>query len=576
MKSTLTIVILAAALMMLSFQAIKPAEQPLVTAALTDIGPRIQLFAKSAIELQNTLKQLNVNQPSTIRAARVALGNCRYNYKGIEYFMEYFFKSSSHIYNAAAKIEVEEPELEYQQPMGFQVIEDLLFKKITPASKRQLLQQAEAVRSSAEDIPSLLYRFEATDAQVLESVRQELIRIEALSITGYDAPLLKSGIAESASALSALGKVLAAHADSRALSLAIAGLAYLKMHPDFDRFNRMYFINTYITPLQNRMGPPLFSRSYLIGGFFATRQQIPAPVMVGLGKRLFFEKNISSDSKRSCASCHQPEHCFTDGLAKSPRLDGHGTVARNTPALPYSVYQYSQDWDGRAKSIEEQVVNVMNNKDEMNADSATVIQRLKQLPDYPELFQQAFNGQPAITIAHLCSAIAAYLRTMAPFNSPFDRYMNGDRKAMNPAQINGFNLFMGKAQCSTCHFAPVFNGLRPPDYQATDYEVLGTPLTDNLKRPQADPDMGRYVYYPTRYYKGAFKTPSVRNSARTAPYMHNGGFKSLQTVLDFYNKGGGQGIGLDIPEQTLAQYPLKLNKAEMKDIIAFLDALSDR
>jgi len=154
--------------------------------------------------------------------------------------------------------------------------------------------------------------------------------------------------------------------------------------------------------------------------------------------------------------------------------------------------------------------------------------------------------------------------------------MNGDRKVLNFRQVSGFNLFMGKAQCGTCHFAPIFNGLTPPAYQATEYEILGTPLIDNLKHPKADSDMGRYIYYSTRYYKRAFKTPTVRNAARTAPYMHNGAFRSLQKVLDFYNNGGGQGVGLDIPEQTLAPQRLKLNRTEIKNIIAFLNSLTDQ
>ncbi|WP_448701347.1 cytochrome-c peroxidase [Mucilaginibacter sp. AW1-3] len=576
MKLVLTIVILAMTVLLLSFQGTGRVQQPLVTTALADVRQHVQLFAASTIKLENTIKSLKASNPATVNAARNALKDCRYQYKSIEYFLEYFFKSSAHIYNAPAKIEVEEPELEYEQPMGFQVMESLLFQKITPAAKLQLIEQAGAVRSSAQDIPSLFYQFKATDEQLLQSVREELIRIETLNITGYDAPLLKSGISESVSALRALRIVFAAKNDKAAVGLSDSGIAYLRANPNFDRFNRLHFITTYITPLQNRIGTSLFAPGFLKVDSFYKQQQRASAVMIALGKRLFFEKNISGNSQRSCAGCHQPEKYFTDGLPKSPRLDGHGTISRNAPTLLYAAYQYSQDWDGRARSIEEQVINVMHNKDEMNADSAVVIQKLKQVPEYSNLFERAFAARPAVTITNLSAAIAAYLRTLAPFNSAFDRYMNGDRKALNAKQISGFNLFMGKAQCGTCHFAPIFNGLTPPGYQATEYEILGTPLTDDLQHPKADPDMGRYVYYPTRYYKRAFKTPTVRNVARTAPYMHNGGFRSLQTVVDLYNKGGGQGIGLDVAEQTLAPEPLKLNKSEVKNIVAFLNSLTDR
>lgn len=202
---------------------------------------------------------------------------------------------------------------------------------------------------------------------------------------------------------------------------------------------------------------------------------------------------------------------------------------RNAPTLFYAAYQYSQDWDGKARSIEEQVVNVMHNKDEMDADSITVMQRLNKSPEYTATFSAAFKGHAAISIPHLSTAIAAYLRTLAPFNSAFDRYMRGNRKAMTHAQIDGFNLFMGKARCGTCHFAPLFNGLTPPGYSATEYEILGTPLTDDLKHPSIDPDpiLGRFAAYPSKYYKAAFKIPTVRNVAKTVPYMHNGSFHTL-------------------------------------------------
>lgn len=372
-----------------------------------------------------------------------------------------------------------------------------------------------------------------------------------------------------------VGVALSVRKDERIDQLIGAAVGYLRAHPGFDGFDRLHFITAYISPLQKRIGTGLFDRNFLkVDSFY--RQQYPSnAAMVQLGKKLFFENAISGNGKRSCGSCHQPEKYFTDGLPKSTTLDGHGTVPRNAPTLLYAAYQYSQDWDGKARSIEEQVVNVMHNKDEMAADSATVIATLERSSNYSGLFQRAFSGHPAISITNLATAVAAYVRTLAPFNSAFDRYMQGDHKAMSAAQKSGFNLFMGKAQCGTCHFAPVFNGLTPPDYKATEYEVLGTPLTGDLKHPRIDPDLGRAASYPSRYYRMAFKTPTVRNIAKTGPYMHNGSFHNLQTVLDFYNKGGAQGIGLNVPEQSLSAEPLKLSPKEINHIIAFLHTLTD-
>jgi cytochrome c peroxidase len=173
-------------------------------------------------------------------------------------------------------------------------------------------------------------------------------------------------------------------------------------------------------------------------------------------------------------------------------------------------------------------------------------------------------------------AIAAFVRTLQPFNSDFDRYMAGDKTALTDNQVNGFNLFMGKAQCGTCHFAPLFNGLIPPTYALTEFEILGTTASDDWLHARADPDEGRFEVRPTPYFRGAFKTPTVRNAAVTAPYMHNGAFATLEKVMEFYDKGGGAGLGLEIPDQTLSPIPLNMTDQEKSDIIAFLKALTDR
>ena len=160
-------------------------------------------------------------------------------------------------------------------------------------------------------------------------------------------------------------------------------------------------------------------------------------------------------------------------------------------------------------------------------------------------------------------------------NSAFDRAIAGDLKAMDADQIRGFNLFMGKAQCGTCHFAPLFNGLRPPLYAQTEYEVLGVPVSEGLVHPAPDSDRGRAVVFPIPFYEQAFKTPTLRNVAVTGPFMHNGVFHNLKKVMDFYNKGGGRGIGLGTPEQTLASASLHLSSKEIREIDRFLQALTD-
>ncbi|HSZ34145.1 MAG TPA: hypothetical protein VK772_12595, partial [Puia sp.] len=146
--------------------------------------------------------------------------------------------------------------------------------------------------------------------------------------------------------------------------------------------------------------------------------------------------------------------------------------------------------------------------------------------------------------------------------------------AMNDQEINGFNLFMGKAKCGTCHYLPLFSGNFPPRYVKMESEVIGVPETPEGKA--VDPDMGRYNIQKTPSFLHAFKTPSLRNISRTAPYMHNGAYQTLEQVMDFYNKGGGRGLNLKIDNQTLPFDSLGLNKKEISDIIAFIRCLDSQ
>jgi cytochrome c peroxidase len=545
------------------------------------IRPAFQDFYRSTTELAGALNRIGDNDPVSVLRARRALIECRLHYKRIEYFLEYFFRGPAVIYNHPAKYEVEEPHMEFEEPRGLQVIEALLFEKKVFVVKDKLLQQATVVNESARDLGALLYDFAMDDGQLLESLRIELIRVMTLDISGYDAPHLKSGIAEAYEALHSMQVALQPYMTARGSDSVgfylNAALDRLRENRDFDRFDRMGFLTEAALPLQHSLGllikrlgreihtvPAL---NYAAENLFARdafdQRAFPngrcaGDSLVKLGRRLFFEKALSGNYSRSCATCHRPGQYFTDGVAKSIAYDNISTVKRNAPSLLYAGFQYYQFWDGRAKALEEQVIDVLTNPSEMHADTAMVGQRMEPL-----------------SVSRVAMALAAYIRTLSPMNSPFDRYMAGDKQAMTASQVRGFNLFMGKAQCGTCHFAPLFNGLTPPLFATTEFEVLGVPVTDDLARPRGDSDSGRYAVFPIPYYLQAFKTPTVRNSAVTAPYMHNGSFHTLKKVIEFYNKGGGEGLGLVTPEQTLAPEPLGLSAKEIREIEEFLRALTD-
>jgi cytochrome c peroxidase len=554
-----------------------------VQAARAYFKAEAPLFAASCAALDSAIRGIGADsaiQAGHLELARQKLLICRLHYKKIEAFLEYFFTNAAHVYNSPPKFEPEEPYMEFQAPVGLQVIEALLYDTNALSHKAELIQQAETVASSATDLPALLYDLDADDGQVLESLKLEIIRVMTLGITGYDAPLLKSGLAEAQVSLMAIQTQLQPFlipGDKRSDSLGDALTKAIKYFPksgDFDSFDRLTFLRDYCIPLQHQLSALTRERGLLIKEAGALNSQAdnlfsanalsidhfaPGPNNTAdtgtstkgdarEGERLFNDQSLSANGTRSCATCHSPDKGFTDRLPNSISIDGHAPLTRNAPTLLYCAYQYSQFWDGRAKSLEEQITTVLNDPREMGG-----------------------HAQPQIV-----KALAAYVRSLHPLNSPFDQYMQGNNKALTASQQAGANLFMGKAQCATCHFLPLLNGLIPPDYAATEFEVLGTTASEDFAHPVLSTDKGRYDVYGLPFNKGSFKTPTVRNAALTYPYMHNGAFASLDKVVEFYNKGGGGGLGLDIPEQTLPVTPLGLSIQEQTELIDFLKALTDK
>lgn len=561
------------------------------------------VFGQSAQDLKSVVSLLNNRDTNSVVAARTALKRSRLDYKKISFLMDYFFESSSMIYNRPAKTEVDEPYMEYQEPSGFQVMEALLYDNDPAAHRKELMEQAELLSSSAADLNALLYGFKGSDEEMLESVRLELVRVITLSITGYDAPELKSGIEESYQSVLAIQLVLRPYLEvygkkSAGLAARLAAtLTYLKAHSDFDSFDRMQFLTQYALPLQedlrdlinslqlsvnhksilNYEAQHIFSRNAISLNGFAGLPAANA-AKFALGKKLFTEKMLSGNQQRSCASCHRPAQYFTDGLKTSIAFDGQSSVARNAPGLLYAGLQHSQFWDGSAKTLPEQIKRVIANPLEMNGDHVVVIGMLRKNESYTKEFAEAFPecAGSLITLDNLSEALTAYIAGLVPMDSPFDAYLAGDHAAMSASQVKGFNLFMGKGQCGSCHFAPLFNGLIPPFYKRTEYEILGTPGNDDFDHLRRDTDPGRYGFFPISYYQAAFKTPTVRNSAKTSPYMHNGAFTTLEKVVEFYNEGGGAGLKMDYPLQTLSAKKLHLSKDEVKNIVQFMQSLTDR
>jgi cytochrome c peroxidase len=225
--------------------------------------------------------------------------------------------------------------------------------------------------------------------------------------------------------------------------------------------------------------------------------------------------------------------------------------------------------DSRVVYLEDQASDVIANRAEMHGSLQAAVLMLKQRTDYRDQFDKTYKE--GITEHTIKNALASYVRSLTSLDSRVDRYLRGQSSELTDEEKHGFNLFMGKGQCATCHFFPLFNGTVPPAYAKTESEVIGTPATAANQQP--DDDMGKLKTTDIELHKRAFKTPTVRHVAQTAPYMHNGIYQTLEQVVDFYNQGGGNGLGFALPNQTLPDAQLQLTKSEQKALVAFMKAL---
>ncbi len=277
------------------------------------------------------------------------------------------------------------------------------------------------------------------------------------------------------------------------------------------------------------------------------------PEKVNLGRKLFNDRLLSPDRSISCATCHNPKSAFTDGQAIALGVLGR-KGSRSAPTLVNRGYGAAFFLDGRAATLEEQVLQPIQNPKEMDMTLKEAVARLKHQRGYRKRFQAAFARE--VSSEDLARALASYVRTILSGDSPFDRYINGDRDALSAEANLGLKSFRGKGNCVSCHVGP---NLTDERFHNTGVAWRGGKLLDT----------GRFAVTGKEKDHGAFKTPSLREIARTPPYMHDGSLASLEEVIEFYNRGGRVNPWLD-PEI----HPLHLTTEEEKALIAFLQSLS--
>lgn len=303
---------------------------------------------------------------------------------------------------------------------------------------------------------------------------------------------------------------------------------------------------------------------------------------IDLGKILFFDKRLSADDTISCATCHDQEKGFADGRVIAVGIkERKGT--RNSPTVLNAAFFDTQFWDGRVITLEEQAKQPIINPNEMGMPSHdALVEKISNISEYKTAFQAIF-GTEKITIDHIARAIASFERTLISFNAPFDRFIAGEKDAISASAQRGWKLFQGKARCVTCHefnrSYPFFTNNKFHNVgvamKGKDFEFLARKAASSgadpsaLVQEEASAELGRYLVTKEPKDIGAFKTSGLRNIALTAPFMHDGSESTLESVVEFYNKGGVPNPNLDGGIR-----PLNLSEDEKKDLVEFMKSLT--
>ena len=546
-----------------------------------------------------------------IEKSKQLLTICRNRYKRIEAILIYFFPGEAFRLNKPVIPAIEEDD-EISPPVpysGFQFIESMLYSDSLAFQRKQLNNAIDECYSLISNLPNAYEQFVFDERSVWEAMQMQLVRQFILGFAEFETPDSKNGVEESIHVLLGFDELIktlyhdAGENKKADLNFFFSEIErstnklkqYSKGSVDYFQFYSEYYNdlsgslsklrdimlsekNQYFTTainFQNRsiFDPHAFNSYFFLPGKTHANQKEVAE----LGRILFFDPALSANSLRACASCHQPEKAFTDGLPLSQSFEPGKFLTRNAPTIINSVLQRRLFHDGRAFSFEDQAGRVMSNPLEMHNDFQTVASKLVHSAEYRKRFRSAFEGteDTSITGRSVLIAIAEYERTLIGMNTRFDKAISNRENDLSNDEIAGFNIFMGKAACGSCHFLPLFNSLVPPVYVETEWEVIGVPSAKLSNPRELDGDIGRYEIIPVDIFKNAFKTPGLRNIALTAPYMHNGVFKSLDEVIDFYDRGGGKGLGIAVENQTLSDEPLNLTPTEKFQLKVFLESLND-
>ncbi|WP_051312774.1 cytochrome-c peroxidase [Sporocytophaga myxococcoides] len=578
---------------------------------------RLYEFKRDQSELLDLIRNSDLNSQANIDIVKDKINSCRVYLKKMDFWLRYLEPISYKKINGPLPVEWETEVFEkFEKPYkreGAGLTLAALYLEDPNIEKDSLLSliQQSYISSSVFSTDSIADGLKSYHHFFLCN-RLFLLNLSTIYTTGFECPDTSLVVPELRTMLREVKRINQSFNESfpetplgeKYLSLFDRMVEFSESQSsNYSEFDHFTFLKVYVNPLfamnqgfirnykvvsksymdysLNKNCNSIFSKSLYIGqnpkGVFMRVKEADALAKIDrVGKLLFYDPILSGNNKRSCASCHKPTEYFTDTiLTTSLQFDRQTTLKRNSPSLINVEYNHLIMLDGKHISLQNQTKGVIENPHELGSNEKEVLQKLMSCKEYKNAFGGLLKYTPQekeITFDHIVSAVTFYYSKFSKYYSPFDESMNADIVLPVSAK-QGFNLFMSKAQCATCHFVPLFNGVKPP-YTNSEFEVLGVP--DVSSPMNLSMDKGRFEVHSANETNNAFRTGTVRNASHTGPYMHNGAFKNLREVIDFYDAGGGSGRGLDVPNQTLSSDSLHLSDAEKNKLIAFIFSLDEK
>ena len=610
MKTFFVILIITASVFCFSFSLRQKKDyKNLYTATLDE-------FKQQEIYLRNAISLADLSNANDRKKIKEQINISRGKLKAIDFWLRYFEPIAYRKINGPLPVEWENEVFEKFEPPyrrqggGLTLAELSLDEKIIHKDSVLALIDTSLFALQTFEADSITTQLNSYHHFFLAN-RLYLLNMAAIYTTGFECPDTNNIIPELQLMLAAV-KNIYTNFNSTFPSTLLSKeyfdqyektIAFVNNQPpDFSLFDHFTFIKDFVNPLfrmnqqfinkyevrtisfndfsLNNNANSIFDKSLYSpqntkGIFSLVEDEAILGEIKKIGKLLFYDPILSGNNMRSCASCHKPTEYFTDTcLATAFQFDRQQHLPRNAPSLINSVFNHLVMLDGKHISLQGQAREVMLNPIEMNSAEKELVKKVMSCKEYKDAFKKFLQYTPEeknVSLTHIVSAITFYYADFSNYYAPFDNAMN-NKAVLSGEEKNGFNLFMSKAQCGTCHFVPQFNGVKPP-YVSTEFEVLGVPEDSTYKN--LSKDKGRFDVNPAAETLNAFRTGTIRNAAFTKPYMHNGVFQTIDQVIDLYDAGGGAGKKLVVNNQTLSSDSLKLTKPEKSALIAFIHSLNE-